>query len=207
MGRPKLLLPVAGEPVIVRLLRALEHPDIRARVVVTRKDDAELQELVRSAGGIAVAPPSDPPDMRASIEFGLQFIEERWHPTDADGWLMVPADHPQLSSTVVSAMIAEFSRQRPQWMVPVCQGRRGHPLLGRWDTTSLLKSLPHSVGINALLRQPDIEIRELPFTDEGILADLDTPADYDRLLGSSPAAEGSQTPGLSSISSETTGRD
>lgn len=192
MGRPKLLLPVEGEPVIVRLLRALEHPYIRARVVVTRTDDTELQQLVQSVGGIAVSPPCDPPDMRASIEFGLQSIVERWQPTNSDGWLMVPADHPQLTPTVVAALIAEYVRLRPQWVLPVCRGRRGHPLLGRWETTSLLKTLPHNLGLNALLRQSDAEIHEVLLPDEGILADLDTPADYHRLLGNESKGEGSQ---------------
>ena len=43
--------------------------------------------------------------------------------------------------------------------------------------------MPPHLGLNAYLRQHAAGTLELPVDDPDILLDLDTPADYERLLG------------------------
>ena len=42
--------------------------------------------------------------------------------------------------------------------------------------------MPKDVGINSYLHAQANEVLELPVTDAGILANLDTPEDYARLM-------------------------
>lgn len=181
MGQPKLLLPLGGTAVIARLLEVLCEPEIVARVVVVRPADQPLQELLAGLPAVTVVPPVDPPDMRASVEIGLAEIERRYQPRSDDAWLMIPADHPLLRPATLHQLLTVWAEQRPRLLLPTYQGRGGHPLLGRWDTLAQLRGLPADVGLNQLLRVCAEDVLRWPVDDPGVRADLDSPADYQRM--------------------------
>ena len=181
MGQPKLLLPLGAQTVIARLLDSLELPEIVAKVVVLRADDLALRDEVDRAGGWPVCPAVDPPDMRASIEAGLLWIEQSQQPANDDAWLLVPGDHPVLDRGVIAELIGAFERVRPRFLVPTYQGNRGHPLLANWETVKDVRSLLSNAGLNALLRDQSSDVHEQPVNTATVLCDLDTPEDYERL--------------------------
>ena len=74
MGQPKLVMDLAGQPVINRLLTALHHPEVVSAAVVFRKSDDQLQRLVAAQNVLSVQPDIDPPDMRHSVEHGVNAI-------------------------------------------------------------------------------------------------------------------------------------
>lgn len=182
MGQPKLLLQVGDSTVIQRMLAALQHPSIVATVVVVRTDDEPLREAVEAAGGTVVQPPTDPPDMRSSIEFALAHLRASFQPAPEDVWLLSPADHPLLDPTVVPTLISEWNARQPRILVPTYHGRRGHPALFRWDLAVEVAKLPPNVGLNHLLQLHAADVVELPVETSGILIDLDTPEDFAALL-------------------------
>lgn len=193
MGQPKLLLPVGGQTVLARLLTALELPEILCRAVVLRADDTPLREEALRWGAQVVCPAVDPPDMRASVEAGLAWIRATYQPADDDAWLLMPADHPLLDRSLMARLVQHFARRRPLGLVPTHEGRRGHPLLARWETVQTLRTLPAEVGLNVWLRQHVDQIVEYPVESAAILCDLDTPADYARLreqYGETPTERG-----------------
>lgn len=195
MGRPKLLLPLGGMTVIARLLAALARPEIVAIAVVIRRDDVALREEVERHGGWAVTPDDDPPDMRASVECGLRAIQDRFQPQPVDGWLMLPADHPVLDYDALTKLIVRWTAQRPRFLRPVHAGRNGHPLIARWDVVPEIAPLPPEQGLNQLLRQFADEVVAVPVDSPGVLVDLDSPADYERLREMFPAGDNAANPG------------
>ena len=74
MGQPKLLLDLAGRTVIARVISALREAGIARCLVVVRPAEAALRQEVTSAGGEVVLPPTDPEDMRQSVEWALKGI-------------------------------------------------------------------------------------------------------------------------------------
>jgi molybdenum cofactor cytidylyltransferase len=186
MGQPKLLLPLGGQTVIAWLLAALTRPEIAAVCVVVRRDDLALRDEIVRSGGWTVSPEVDPPDMRTSVEFGLQSVAERFFPRPDDGWLMLPADHPVLERAVLTELLAVWQRDRPRILRPTYQGRHGHPLIARWDVISLVQALPVDRGLNQLLRDHTDEVVSVPVDYPSVLTDLDDPADYERLRGMFP---------------------
>ncbi len=178
MGSPKLLLPWNGSTVIEQLLAALSRPEIIAVCVVVRPDDVELQSALSRTTAIIVVPDHDPPDMRDSVELGLQVIREQFHPADDDGWLLIPADHPLIEPEVFDGLLLRWSSGDCQALVPKFGERRGHPTLLRWSLAEKVEQLPHGIGINALLRSSPDLVTEWPTDRESVLADLDTPEDY-----------------------------
>ncbi len=181
MGRPKLLLPFEGTTVIARLLAALAHPQIVACCVVVRSDDEPLRKEAEAHGGWVVSADTDPPDMRASVEYALQQIAERFHPADEDAWLLIPADHPLLSMELLHELIAVWNRDEAEILAPTHQGRRGHPTVFRWSTVRAWPEMPADRGVNWLLERFAAGVREWPCAFPQVTQDLDTPEDFERL--------------------------
>jgi len=181
MGRPKLLLPLGGRSLIVRLLDALNRPDISGCFVVVRGDDASLCAEVLAAGGEVIAPEIDPPDMRTSVQHALDEIRTRFAPGPEDGWLLIPADHPVLDEELLDLLIDCWERNDDLILVPTYQNRRGHPTFFRWKLSDEVAGLPPDRGLNTLLETYRDEVVEFPVDHPGVVTDLDTPDDYDRL--------------------------
>ncbi len=184
MGQPKLMLPLRGMTIIERVLNALNHPTVAARIVVIRHSDQLLAETAQRAGGLVVAPEIDPVDMRASVSCALNVIQKNFSPSDSDGWLLVPADHPALDSSLIEALISNWNADQPRILVPCLGGRRGHPTLFRWRFARDVSLIPPDRGLNWLLSEYAAEVQELPVESDSALIDLDTPEDYERLLRS-----------------------
>ncbi len=119
--------------------------------------------------------------MRASVEWGLRTIPERFAPQPDDGWLLVPGDHPVLDGSVVGDVIQEWSARRPAILVPTHQGRRGHPTIFSWRLAAEALALPRDVGLNELVRRHAGDVVEWESPSDAIRLDLDTPEDYERL--------------------------
>lgn len=190
MGTSKLLLPWLGKTIIEHLIHTLTRSDITAVAIVIRPDDLALQEVIQRTSALPIIPDHEPPEMRDSIEIGLRAIRQRFSPTDKDGWLLIPADHPLLEQDVLDGLLARWSRGDCEALLPTLGERRGHPTLLRWSLAARIEQLPRDVGVNALLRSSPNLVTEWPTDRESVLADLDTPEDYSfwkQKLASKPA--------------------
>src|SRR5262245_32414020 len=80
MGEPKLLMPVAAQPMIAHTLRAWQDSRVDQVFVVVRPGDHALIAAVNgesradNARVEVVVPPVAPPDMKASIQAALAHI-------------------------------------------------------------------------------------------------------------------------------------
>jgi molybdenum cofactor cytidylyltransferase len=181
MGRPKLILPVRGTPLIARVVAALREGGA-GRVVVVAPPLAEpgSGRLVETAGGqgaevvVAGRPPLD---MRASVELGLAHLAKGPEPSAI---LLTPGDLPGLNRMAVARVIEAAAQFPGRIILPRHAGKRCHPLLLPWGLASEITRLPAGVGVNALLADHPDEIVSVEVDDPAILKDLDTPADYER---------------------------
>lgn len=180
MGQPKLLLPWDDATVIDAVLAAWRASGVTATVVVTHSEDLALAERCRAAGAVVVLPPVAPAEMKDSIRLALQEVERRWRPTEADAWLLAPADMPLLSPATIDRLLTEHRPQRPQILIATQAGRRGHPVLFPWPLAAEVQNLTADEGVNALVHCHGWRGVECP-PEERIFADLDTPDDYRRL--------------------------
>ncbi len=200
MGQPKLLLPWGRQTVIEAVVAALRAGGVdRVLVVVGPKMEA-LAERASAAGALIHALTAPTPDMRSTVEQGLDYLQRQKLLQEKDGWLLAPADHPTLSAGIVRQLLAAFATELAAQrndplsaateeqsstgnliLVPMYQGQRGHPLLVSARCIPALLALPPDQGINALLHHPTMRVREVPCDDPAILDDLDTPLDYARL--------------------------
>lgn len=180
MGRPKLLLPVGGVPLLNRVLDAWLDAGLTGVVVVVHPEDEPLARLVERSAAELVVPAIPPPDMKASLAHGVQYLAKRFSPGAGDVWLTAPADMPRLTAAVIRRVLAAWRPGESRVLVPVCRGRRGHPIVLPWRLAAEVPRLAADEGLNALVARHGVY--EVPLDNDAILSDLDTPDDY-RALG------------------------
>ena len=182
MGRPKLLLPLDGRLVIERVIDSLREAGVRDILVVVAPHVPELMTLAEAAGGKALMLPAETPDMRATVEAGLVWLEEHFQPQSGDTWLLVPADHSVLDAEVLRQLLQTHA-DHPDCSIilPAYAGRRGHPALIDWKHVAGIRALPADQGLNVYLRRFPAETHEVLVDSPTVLLDLDTPEDYERL--------------------------
>jgi molybdenum cofactor cytidylyltransferase len=182
MGRPKLALPLGERTILERVIASLREAGVEHVIVVIGPHVPQLAPLAQSAGAHVLQLTEETPDMRATVEAGLRWLEERFCPRPDDGWLLVPADHPTLDPFVIRTLLRERASARDRSVIiPTHAGRRGHPALIDWKHVAGMRALPAGVGLNGYLRRQAAETLELPVDSPNILCDLDTPEEYDRL--------------------------
>jgi molybdenum cofactor cytidylyltransferase len=181
MGRPKLALPLAGRTVIELVIAALRSGGCHHIVAVIGPHVPQLEKLAVVAGAHVCLLPEPTPDMRATVERGLGWLEERFQPQPRDAWLLAPGDHPTLDAGVVRRLIDEYEHNQNSIIVPTFGGRRGHPSLIPWHHVDAIRAQPTGDGLNAYLRSRASATLEVPVSEQAVLCDLDTPEDYRRL--------------------------
>lgn len=194
MGRPKLSLPLGGRTVLEHVVAALRAGGSGRVVVVVGPHVPELAPLAEAAGAEVCRLAEPTPDMRATVERGFAWLES---PSPPDAVLLAPADHPTLDPAVVRDLCAALAAGPERSIViPVHGGERGHPALLAWRHVAGIRALPPDRGINAYFRERGADVRELPAASPGVLCDLDTPADYDRLRRNWPPPAVDTAPGV-----------
>ncbi len=183
MGQPKLCLPLGERTILEWVVHAFRGADVSPILVVVPPHLPELGNLAQSAGTEVVRLKNETPDMRATVEAGLRYAEERLVPQPEDDWFLAPADHPTLEIGVVRTLLAQ-RRQRPEYsvFVPTYEARRGHPTLIRWQHVHALCEFRRDLGINSYLRSQMELTLEVAVESAEILRDLDTIDDYNQLL-------------------------
>ncbi len=184
MGRPKLLLPFRGAPLVASVVGALRGAGVVGIVLVTAAHDEELREWARQAGVATAVNPAPERGMLSSILEGIaalggaDVLARR-----GDVLLVSPADLPRLDGRSVAELLRRMAETEAPLAVPVYQGKRGHPLaLGPALIPEILHLDP-DIGLKQLRDRHEAELLEVPVDDPGVVWDVDTPADYERLEG------------------------
>jgi molybdenum cofactor cytidylyltransferase len=183
MGRPKLALDLCGKTVLERVIDTVRAANVLDILVVLGPSSTDLQPIADKAGARTLLLDRQTPDMRATIEHGLRWLIDNEQPRPDDWLLLLPADHPALSSACIEDLLRAsliHGGGATIW-VPTYEGRRGHPALMSWSHVPGILAAPADQGLNKYLRTHADATMEVPCLSGDILCDLDTPADYERL--------------------------
>lgn len=173
MGEPKALLRLGRETFLGRWLRLLKEGRVDAVRVVLGRDAASIRARVEIPDAQVVLQPHPEEGMLSSLRLGMSSL-----PDGLAGLFLCPVDHPQVTSEVLSGLAAALRPGRVA--VPVHGGRRGHPVLFAAELFSELRSVPLTAGARAVVRADPGRVVEVA-AGAGVLADIDTPAEYDSL--------------------------
>ena len=172
MGRPKVLLPWRGRPLLAHILETLSQVGLCPVVVVTGPDTPSLEPLRAQFGIELVYHAHARAGMGGSLAAGVRALRER-----VCAALICLGDQPTLSVEALRAVVAHARAGRP--VVPLYRGWQGHPVLFPAHLFPELRVCTGDVGGRAVLaRHAPLEVNlDLPLP-----ADVDTPDDYHRLV-------------------------
>jgi len=90
-------------------------------------------------------------------------------------------DHPLIDSETIDSLVRQVAPGRI--VVPVYEGRRGHPVVFAADLFPEILELTPDQGLNTVVRRNRDRVLEVVVANAGVLRDIDTPEQLAELLG------------------------
>jgi molybdenum cofactor cytidylyltransferase len=173
MGQPKALLDAGGNTFLSRILTSLQEGGAGPLIVVVRSLEGPVAVEARAGGGEVVLNPNPSSGPVSSLQAGIRAL-----PETAEAVLFAPADHPLFSPGTVDELCRAFLETRAPLVVPAYEGWRGHPVLFSRELFPELLEEDLPEGARTVVRRYLDARVQLSVNDPGILADIDTPEEY-----------------------------
>src|SRR5258708_486706 len=175
-GGGKLLAPWREGVLLAGALKAAFAAPARSVTVVV---GADASAVAAAAAGvdpraIVVFAPDHDEGMAASLRAGLRSL-----PADAAGAFVFLGDMPRAPTSILQPM-ADALAAGALAAAPVWQGRRGNPVLLSRALFPDLLALTGDAGARGVLQGLGDKLALIEAPDEGVLFDVDTPADLAR---------------------------
>ena len=171
MGRPKALVEVDGEPLVVRGIRLLRDGGCDPVVVVVGADAEQVRR--RCAGAVVVEAEDWDTGMGASLRAGLRCVAG----SPAHACVVALVDQPRVQPAAVERLRTAH-RDGAEAAVATYAGRPRNPvLLARAHWTAVADAARGDEGARSWLRAHPERVVHVDCTDVGAPDDVDTPAD------------------------------
>jgi len=189
MGSPKALLAYQGRPFLEHLLEVTTHPKIGVRRVVlgahaepiAKNISLPADEIVINAewekgqlSSIQAAIRSLPAAAGLPAVAGLHATKNEPQ-YSTDGLLLCLIDHPLISKDLVNELIEQFYLARHKIVLPIYDGRRGHPVIFPAALYEELLRAPADKGARAVVWAHDSDVLAVPTEEEGCVLNLNDP--------------------------------
>jgi len=185
MGQPKMLLPWGDETVLTHVISVFQKAGVDDVLVVTGGAKDEVENLIaRLNVRMTHNPEYATEEMLSSIQCGIRTFNLTPPPLSCEergaAMLIGLGDQPQVQERSVRMVCDAFRESKSNLVVPSYRMRRGHPWLvaqSLWD--ELLKMRAPQSPRDLLNAHAD-QIHYVDIDEPTILADLDTPSDYEK---------------------------
>jgi len=174
MGRSKQLLPLGSRPAIVRCLESIRGASVDDTVVVIAANGNEILEAIKEFAVTIVRNETPEADMSESVRVGLKKVNPA-----CSGVFVCLADHPMVKAETLISMRHCHAEKPRTIILPVYRGKKGHPPLLPRETLSEIDVLPK---LSDVIQEHSGEVYCLAVDDEGVVLDMDTWEDYQRML-------------------------
>ena len=179
MGAHKVLLPLGSVTVIGHIVDQLLLSVIdRVFVVVGHEGDRIVHAL--SDRSVTVITNHDyMSGMLSSVRCGIEAMPEQ-----SEAVMVALGDQPSITAELVDNIVRSFRTAGKGILVPLHQGRRGHPIMFSAEYCTEILGQYDDVGLRGLMRGHPEDVFELNVESPAILSDMDFPEDYDREVAS-----------------------
>lgn len=182
MGRPKaeLVVDAAGPTFAAASVMALRRQGVHdVTVVAGAHPDAARRALAGVEPAVVVI---DNAGWRAgqlsSLLVGLEAVDR----PDLEAVIVTLVDCPLVRPATVDRLLGVWTTSRAPVVRPAIGDRHGHPVIFDRVTFDDLRRAPRELGAKAVIARWRGSVVDLAVDDPGVLADIDTPADYDALV-------------------------
>lgn len=177
MGSPKALLPYQGRPFLEHLLAITIHPEISVRRVVLGAEAESIAKAIPLKANEMIINSQWEKGQLSSIQAAVRKL-----PAGTEGMLLLLIDHPLISSALVGELVAQFYKSKKPIVLPVYEGRRGHPVIFSASLYPELLRAPLETGARAVVWAHAEEVEEVPTNEEGCVLNLNDPETLNRAM-------------------------
>lgn len=178
MGSPKALLSYQGRPFLEHLLDVARHPKINVRRVVLGADADPISKEIKLSPDEIVVNDDWEKGQLSSIQAALHSL-----PPQTDGIVLFLIDHPLISSSLVDELIETFYTSGKSIVLPVYEGRRGHPVIFSAALYQELMSAPLETGARSVVWAHSGQVQIVQTNEEGCILNLNDPDTMQKALG------------------------
>ncbi len=173
MGQLKALLPFGSRTVIEQVLQPLLSADLSEVAVVLGHRGGEIAAVLESLPVRLLYNADYRFGMTSSVQVALRALDPV-----PNAYLLALVDQPQIGLPVIQQLVAAHTRTRKGLIIPVWQGKRGHPLLLAAAYRPTVLALTSDQGLNVVTRGYPHDTLELPIESDDILRDMDYQEEY-----------------------------
>jgi molybdenum cofactor cytidylyltransferase len=178
MGTPKQLLPWGNTIVLQRVVDVAAASRLETiRLILGCRADEIAGRITVPAKARIVVNQDFSEGMGSSLKCGI-----RNSPADAEAFMVLLGDQPLIDRDVIDRMIASHRSGHKGIMIPVYNGRRGHPVIFAARYRGDLLSIGDQ-GAREVVNNHMEDIGEVPMDVPEILVDMDTPQEYQKAKG------------------------
>src|SRR4030043_1300091 len=174
MGQLKQLLPLHDKPIIRYCLDNLITSGIENIVAVLGYRGDEVLAVIQEMPVQIVLNKNQESEMAESVRIGLRAIAEK-----SSGVLVCLSDHPLVSIDTLKSLMQCFREAPDKIIIPLYKGKRGHPSL---FPNPVIDEVFVGLNLRDIINRDSSRIRILDVDDEGVILDMDTREDYEKIL-------------------------
>jgi 4-nitrophenyl phosphatase len=175
-GQPKQLLDWGGVPLVAHIARIALAADLEPVIVVLGSDAPALRTALAGSPVTVLMNWRWQDGLSTSVRTGLAAL-----PPEAEAVLLLQCDQPLVTPGLIRDLVERQSETSASIVYPTHDGNRGTPVLFTRELFGELAAVEGDQGGRAILGQHQDDIATVEVADPDLLADADTPSDYDRL--------------------------
>jgi len=174
-GQPKQMLTWLGKPLIWHVVNRALDSGLSPIVVVSGAYTTQLETAFDGLPVEIVHNASWRKGQSSSVRAGVEAVSTR-----AGAAIFLLSDQPQIPATLIRSLVHTHAQTLSPIIAPMIDGQRGNPVLFDQAQFPDLIKLGGDAGGRQLFSR--YQVRWLPWHDDRLLIDVDTPNDYQRLL-------------------------
>ena len=175
---PKQLAEIAGEPLVLRVVRTALASRLSEVIVVVGHQASRVRAAIAGHPVSIVENTAFSQGQSTSVRAGLSKVDP-----GAAAAMFIPVDQPDLTGSVLDALIDTYQSTDAMIVVPSFRGRRGAPVLIDRSLFAELKSIGGDSGGRQIFSRYEDRIVEVAMSSDKALRDVDRVEDLDRYLG------------------------
>ena len=181
MGKQnKLLLPIGGEALLVKLVASVCASDVGQVLVVIGHEAEKIRRELNEFPLNFVYNPNFSEGMTTSIKHGVKEVSN-----ECDGLLICLGDMPFINTSEINKLIHAYVKNRIKGegliVVPVFKRQRGNPVLFSIEFRNDILDHKKESGCKGVIKNHSESVMEIPMDNDNILIDVDNLEDFQRV--------------------------
>jgi len=173
-GENKLLKKYKKKYLINHILKSLIKSKVNKIIIVIGHENRKIKKIALKSKKITFVINSQYlKGISTSIKCGLRKISKK-----NIGFLIVHADMPLVSTTILNALCSALKSKNKKIFVPVYKKKTGNPLAFKYSIVKSLKKIKGDKGAKKLIKSNKSKVQLIKIKSKSILIDFDQLKDF-----------------------------